>query len=41
MDADNAENAKACLIGVVLFSLVVPWPYVFRTYFAKRSRRAA
>lgn len=33
LDADSAENAKACLVGVVLFSLVMPWPYVFRGFF--------
>lgn len=33
LDPDSAENAKACLIGVILFSLVVPWPHVFRSFF--------
>jgi hypothetical protein len=32
LDPDSAENAKACLIGVVLFSLVMPWSYVFRSF---------
>jgi hypothetical protein len=29
LDADTAETFKACAIGVVLFALVIPWPYVF------------
>jgi hypothetical protein len=29
MDADVRETMKACLMGVVLFPLVIPWPYVF------------
>jgi hypothetical protein len=33
LDPDSAENAKACILGVILFSLVVPWPYVFRSFF--------
>jgi hypothetical protein len=33
LDPDSAENARACIFGVILFSLVVPWPYVFRSFF--------
>ena len=29
MDADVFETMKACLLGVVLFPLVIPWRYVF------------
>jgi hypothetical protein len=32
LDPDTAETFKACAIGVVLFALVIPWPYVFQTY---------
>jgi len=39
LDPDNAENAKACLIGVILFSLAVPWPYVLKTFFGAPAIR--
>jgi hypothetical protein len=32
LDAGTAETMKACLMGVVLFPLVIPWPYVLRHY---------
>lgn len=32
LDPDTAENFKACAIGVVVFALVIPWPYVFREF---------
>ena len=41
---DTAETFKACAIGVVLFAVVIPWPFVFRHYIKssgdpwKRSR---
>jgi hypothetical protein len=41
MDPDNAETMKACLIGVVLFSLVIPWPYVVSTYVRRGAGRGA
>jgi hypothetical protein len=37
MDPDNAENAKACILGVILFTAAVPWGYVFRQFFAQPS----
>ena len=39
MDPDNAETFKACLVGVVLFSLVIPWPYVFLNYVRRPADR--
>jgi hypothetical protein len=39
LDPDNAETFKACLIGVALFSLVLPWPYVIATYVRRPSDR--
>jgi hypothetical protein len=39
MDPDNAETLKACLVGVVLFSIVVPWPYVFANYVRRPGDR--
>lgn len=32
LDAATAETMKACLMGVVLVPLVLPWPYVIRHY---------
>lgn len=32
LDAGTAESLKACLMGVVVFPLVIPWPYVLRHY---------
>jgi hypothetical protein len=32
LDADTAETMKACLMGVVLVPLVLPWGYVIRQY---------
>jgi hypothetical protein len=32
IDADTAETIKACLMGIVIFPLAIPWPYVIATY---------
>lgn len=32
LDAATAETMKACLMGVVLMPLVIPWGYVIRHY---------
>ncbi|HET7230777.1 MAG TPA: hypothetical protein VFJ16_12285 [Longimicrobium sp.] len=34
LDADTAETMKACLMGVVIFPLAIPWGYVWRHYIA-------
>lgn len=39
LDPDNAETFKACLIGVALFSLVLPWRYVIANYVTRASDR--
>lgn len=39
LDADTFETAKACAMGVVLFPLVIPWPYVFANYVKARGDR--
>lgn len=39
IDATNYETVKACLMGVVIFPLVIPWPYVFRKYVKERGDR--
>ncbi|SRR5258705_9001955 len=32
MDADTSESVFACLMGVILTPLVIPWKYVWRQY---------
>jgi hypothetical protein len=39
VDADVAETVKACLMGVILVPLVMPWRYVFATYVRRRGDR--
>lgn len=39
LDPDTAETFKACAVGVVLFALVIPWPYVFDHYVKEASDR--
>jgi hypothetical protein len=34
LDAGTAETLRACLLGVVLFPLVIPWGYVRQHYIA-------
>lgn len=44
LDPETRETMKACLMGVVLFPLVIPWGYVFANYVkapAARWRRQA
>jgi hypothetical protein len=35
-DAARAETAMACIMGVVIVLIVVPWPYVY-THYVKKS----
>lgn len=39
MDTDTQENLFACLLGVVLVPLVIPWGYAFREYVAASGDR--
>ncbi len=39
MDANTRETWNACLMGVVLFPLVIPWGYVLRTYVKQAGDR--
>ena len=39
LDADTFETFKACVLGMILFPLVIPWPYVIDTYFRARGDR--
>jgi hypothetical protein len=34
LDADTAETLRACLLGVVLVPLLMPWGYVWKQYVA-------
>jgi len=38
MDADTWQTAGACLM-VVIFPIVIPWPYVFANYVTRRGDR--
>jgi hypothetical protein len=39
IDPDTAETVKACLFGVVIVPLVIPWPYVFANYIKRPGDR--
>ena len=39
LDADMAETFKACAVGVALFVLVIPWPYVLERFVRRPSDR--
>jgi hypothetical protein len=39
LDPDTAETMKACLMGVVLVPLVLPWGHVVRTYVREPGNR--
>ena len=44
LDPDTMETVNACLMGVVLCPIVIPWPYVLANYVKKpgdRWRRVA
>ena len=32
LDADAAETFQACLVGVILVPLIIPWPYFWAHY---------
>jgi len=39
LDAETMETFKACVMGVVLCPLVIPWGYVLRNYVMKPGDR--
>jgi len=39
LDADTMETVKACLMGIVLVPIVIPWPYVLAQYVKKPGDR--
>src|SRR4051812_23064418 len=41
IDAGARESIKACLMGVILFPIVIPWPYVLANYVKRPGDRWA
>ncbi len=39
LDANTMETVKACVMGIVLFPIVIPWPYVLANYVRKPGDR--
>jgi hypothetical protein len=39
LDADVIDNIQACLVGIVLCPIVIPWRYVFTHYVIGRGDR--
>jgi hypothetical protein len=39
IDADTGETVFACLMGVVLCPIAIPWPYAFANYVKKPGDR--
>ena len=39
LDPDTMDTVKACLMGVVLCLIVIPWPYVLANYVKKPGDR--
>jgi hypothetical protein len=39
IDPATAESIKACLMGVILVPIVLPWPYVWANYIKKPGDR--
>lgn len=39
LDADTWETIYACLMGIVLTPIVIPWPYVLASYVTKPGDR--
>ena len=39
LDADTAETMKACLMGLVIFPIAIPWRYVLEQYVRQGTGR--
>jgi hypothetical protein len=39
LDANTMESVVACLMGIVIFPIVIPWPYVLANYVRKPGDR--
>jgi hypothetical protein len=39
LDPDTLETVRACLMGIVIFPVVIPWPHVLANYVSKPGGR--
>ncbi len=39
INAETMESVKACLMGIIIFPIVIPWKYVIATYVKKPADR--
>lgn len=39
LDANTMESVVACLMGIVIFPVVIPWPYVLANFVRKPGDR--
>ena len=39
IDAETGETVNACLMGIVILPVAIPWPYVLTTYVKKPGDR--
>ena len=39
IDADTQKTVVDCLMGIVIFPIAIPWPYVFAQYVRKAGER--
>lgn len=39
IDPDTSETVFACLMGIVIFPLAIPWPYAYANYVRARGDR--
>lgn len=39
LDAAHAETASACVLGLVIFPIAIPWPFVFARYLKQPGDR--
>jgi hypothetical protein len=39
LDANTMESVVACLMGIVIFPIVIPWPYVLANFVKKPGDR--
>ena len=39
IDAETGETFNACLMGIVILPIAIPWPYVLTTYVKKPGDR--
>ena len=39
IDADTQKTVVDCLMGIVIFPIAIPWPYVYANYVRKAGER--